>query len=319
MGESRIGGRPARWYATRGLVTALGTVAVMSGLHCFSEARRDNPRLGALWKSSRSFPSDTRSLLGQGPAGSNTMSNGQDNRSDSTDNLLNRNTVGGSTPTDQRDAFLACERTYGVGRASVLLRQERNLDSDAHPELPTCRASLESRVGATRIQLLEFDDIEPVGGPYGLFVPPEQPVRGHLLVLKIGDYDGRLIIVDPGGAFRNVNGGAYVVVHDCRLLLSRYDADLPGFTMIDTDTGAVLAENEDLWVADWYRFGGEIVVVSSGVSWVPTDEAQVIKVQSFSCETRRLRERAADSASIREANSLGFSFIPFDHPWCSCS
>jgi hypothetical protein len=207
---------------------------------------------------------------------------------------------------------VACERTYHVGGASVLIRQERNLDQG-------CRAFIETRLGSTRVWSLDFGLIEPVGAPYGLSVPSEQPVKGHLVVLKMGDYDGRLIVIAGDGTVKEVGGGPYSVDKGCHVLVSQYDADQPGFSLVDTLTGAILVEDEETWVADFYKIDDRIIVLPEGVSWVAPKARFPVDVLSFSCANRELEKRTVDSDTIRAVTPLKSSLESRDVPFCTCS
>jgi hypothetical protein len=44
-----------------------------------------------------------------------------------------------------------------------------------------------------------FDALNPVGSAYGLFVPREQPSNEFFVVLKVGDYDGRTLLIRRNG------------------------------------------------------------------------------------------------------------------------
>jgi hypothetical protein len=207
---------------------------------------------------------------------------------------------------------VACERKYHVGGASVLIRQERDLDQG-------CRAFIETRLGSTRVWSLDFGLVEPVGDPYGLFVPREQPVEGHLVVLKMGDYDGRLIVIAGDGTAKDLGGGPYFVDKGCHVLGSQYHSDAPGFSLVDTLTGAILVEDKETSVADFYRVGDRIIILPGGISWVSPEARFPVDVLSFSCTNRQLEKWTVDSDTIRAVTPLKPSPYNTGVASCTCS
>jgi hypothetical protein len=53
--------------------------------------------------------------------------------------------------------------------------------------------------GEQLVKRFYYDDVEPVGFSFGAFVPKQQPAPDYFMVVKEGDYDCRLVLVDKRG------------------------------------------------------------------------------------------------------------------------
>jgi len=116
----------------------------------------------------------------------------------------------------------------------IEIRQVRNLSGSGQF---SCRAWLTISAKSKSIYQRYFRSIEAVGSCYGLFIPLEQPRQDYFVLSKLGDYDGRIFIIDSNGNVTEKLGGSFFISNDKRYLFSEYDSDLSGLTVFDFTTG----------------------------------------------------------------------------------
>jgi len=156
--------------------------------------------------------------------------------------------------------FDVTTRTYPHGKVKVKITQAKRLGSRTGEAPYACRAWMEVFEGKSRTWQAYFDDISPSGFSYGLSVPLKQPSPEYLAVVKNGDFDGRLFLIDRKGTVTDLPGGFYFVSFDRRYLYSEYAADtqevvvfdlLFGKTVLDTKTADGTLLPGDIY--DWYH------------------------------------------------------------------
>jgi len=130
-------------------------------------------------------------------------------------------------------------------------------------------------------------------------------------VVKHGDYDGALFLIDKQGAIREYLGGAYVLSVDHKFLFSVYYTDDSGIEVIDLTSGSSLFREFSFpYPRQWYSLEGWYFFVSENspdslFSWDPLKRVfQIAKI---------------DSANLQKANKLQWSFLPPDHNDCNCN
>jgi len=108
-----------------------------------------------------------------------------------------------------------------------------------------CSASVEIKKKVRTIDKLDFD-IRPTGGRYGLFLPKRQESPRHFILVKLGDYDPKVIVITDKGRRFVLGGSAYRVFRG-RYLIAQGDlaADAPYFTIFD------LMKDKILLTIDW--------------------------------------------------------------------
>ena len=95
--------------------------------------------------------------------------------------------------------------TQKIGDISVDIAQYKPIDYIKSKFY--CYAEIRIYKNKIMIDSLVFDDIEPVGGHYGLLVYPSL-IMNHLIISKYGDYDGRTIIINDQGQIFSTIGGS---------------------------------------------------------------------------------------------------------------
>ena len=152
--------------------------------------------------------------------------------------------------------FRVSVHDYSHGSVGIRVAHAKRINSSAAIAPEYCRAWLEVRNGSSLRQVY-YDDIAPVGGYYGIFVPTTQPLKDYFIAVKEGDYDGRLLLVGRGGSITDLPGGPFFVTQDGRYLIGVHSVD--GGTpivVVDTATRQVILdggpEGQTAVVNNWY-------------------------------------------------------------------
>jgi hypothetical protein len=151
--------------------------------------------------------------------------------------------------------FQVSRHDYPIGNYTIRIIQVRKVDdrNDSPPSL--CRAWVEVRSGDRILRQIYYDDIDAVGGDYGIFVPEHQPLKDYFISLKTGDYDGRLLLIGRDGSLTNLPGGGYFLTPDKRYLISSHASDYESLVVVDVARRQIVidGEKEELPnVGDWY-------------------------------------------------------------------
>jgi hypothetical protein len=160
-----------------------------------------------------------------------------------------------------------------------------------------------------------FFDIAPVGFSFGIMVPKKQPSKKYIALLKLGDYDGRLLIIDKQGVEINMRGGFYFIFND-RYLFSQYASDLGALTVFDLQLGSIIYSNDRLpYIHKWYTskdilFFTESEWLSGGL---PTEKPHVIYI--FNIKTKSVIRKEIDKP--KDAFELSFDFDPREYNDCT--
>ena len=155
------------------------------------------------------------------------------------------------------DRFRVSRKEYPFGKVTVRVINVKTLNprwNDASANMPNyCGAWVEVLKGSQLLKRFSYPDIEPVGFSFGAFVPRRQIVPDYFAVVKEGDYNGRLLLVNSEGGVVDLPGGFYFVSDDKRFLISEYASDEPGFTVFDLNVHRTRVQRNDLDADDWYR------------------------------------------------------------------
>jgi hypothetical protein len=171
--------------------------------------------------------------------------------------------------------FDVTTHTYSHGKIRVKLIQAKRLGPRSGEPPYACRAWLEVFDGKNRIWEHYFDDMSPSGFSYGLSVPQKQPSPDYFAVVKNGDFDGRLFLIDRKGTVTDLPGGFYFVSFDRRYLYSEYAAEIQEFVVFDLLFGKIVLDTKtadssplpgDIY--DWYHDGRKFyfTIVKPGVA-----------------------------------------------------
>ena len=117
-----------------------------------------------------------------------------------------------------------------INEVDVIITQYKSLIES--PNIPYCKAKIEILINGLKIDSINFSEIEPVGGHYGLLIYNEL-IKDHIVISKFGDYDGQTIIINKKGQKFITIGGCVSVDTESGLLFSIYNSDLAGFSVFD--------------------------------------------------------------------------------------
>lgn len=141
------------------------------------------------------------------------------------------------------DSFTVMTSTYTFNKLDIeIVQAKKGKTSETTKEADNVRcgrALLNVKRDDNIVDQKYYHDFEPFGGNYGLFVPPHQPSKTFFLVIKYGDYDGRLLIINSLGRIEDSPGGNYFITQDKNYLISDYDSDNNGLTVVNLKTGHV--------------------------------------------------------------------------------
>ena len=129
--------------------------------------------------------------------------------------------------------FHTSSHDYPIGKVTVRIIQVKALDEGRSTNPSLCRAWLQVREGSKILRQAYFNDIDAVGGSYGIFLPKHQPFSDYFLALKEGDYDGRLLLVGEDGSLTNLPGGDLSLTPDKRFIIGSHDSDYQSLFAID--------------------------------------------------------------------------------------
>jgi hypothetical protein len=151
--------------------------------------------------------------------------------------------------------FRVTKIDYALGEITVRVINVRNLGNDYPKDVPHfCSAWVEMRRGEELVKRFYYGDIEPVGFSFGAFVPRHQLLPDYFLVVKEGDYDGRLLVINRDGGVVDLPGGFYFVTTDKRFLVSQLSSDEPGLTVFDLANRRIALKPRDMADSDsWYH------------------------------------------------------------------
>jgi hypothetical protein len=148
--------------------------------------------------------------------------------------------MAGQEATVQKD-FKITEAHYRLGNYEIVIKQQRRLkelsnqkEFDTHVGPVWCSAFLEIRENGEKIDRVEFNDIWPLGGNFGIHLPVKQESSRHFILMKYGNYDCRTIVITDEGNLFNLGGGSYRIFQNRYLISPRELADDPGtFSIFD--------------------------------------------------------------------------------------
>lgn len=174
-------------------------------------------------------------------------------------NSAKAQTDGSVVPFNKADypdtVFVITTQSYSHGSCMIKLIQVKDTAAET-PSMPfICRAWLSVSKGKKVLHQIYFAGIDPVGSSYGIYIPNYQPPGRFFAVVKEGDYDGILYLIDMQGRIRKYLGGSYFVSRWGRYLFSQYDSDEWTTVVIDLETGDSLSATPDSfpYPSQWYR------------------------------------------------------------------
>ena len=165
-----------------------------------------------------------------------------------------------------------------------------------------CRAWVDVLKGEQLVKRFYYDDIEPVGFSFGVFAPKQQPAPDYFMVVKEGDYDGRLVLVDKQGTAIDLPGGFYFVTRDKKFLVSRHSSDEPGLTVFDLGNHRVTLQPKGMFDGNsWYH---------DKLGYFVTDYENPGNAGRLDLRNHRLVEIKVSESDLKKATKVQYDFDP---------
>jgi hypothetical protein len=128
--------------------------------------------------------------------------------------------------------YLVSKNIYHHGSVNIEVYQANKLKDHGWEE-PLCVGWIFIKSDDRIIDSLIFPNIMALGGDAGLFIPEKSFSDSLFVIIKLGDYVGKLFLIGTKGNIYSFHGGAYFLSKDKKLLFSLYDSDCTGIDVID--------------------------------------------------------------------------------------
>jgi hypothetical protein len=203
------------------------------------------------------------------------------------------------------EKFRISKNEYALGEITVRVINVKNLGYVEHKDTPHyCSAWVEVMKREQLVKRFYYEDIEPVGFSFGAFVPKLQPGSEFVAIVKEGDYDGRLLLVNREGETVDLPGGFYFVTADKKYIISEYASDdsEPGLTVFDlTNQRIVLQPKDTPEIGSWYRD-------ESGYFFMEYERPG--HAQRLDLDNQRLVKIRVNANDLRNATKVRYDFDP---------
>jgi len=235
---------------------------------------------------------------------------------------LAQSPTGGVRPFAARDypaaKYQVTQSSHALGDVTIRVVHAKKRKPDG--SAPSyCRAWVEVSKDKKLLRRIHYSDFEPVGFSYGVFVPSKQPSADYFVLVKEGDYDGHLLLVDREGKVTDLLGGFYFLTTDKRFLVSEYSSDSSGLAVFDMQAHRLLFQSTDVpYVQEWYKersgyFFTESVW-SNGES-VPHEGRDAI--YRLDLRARKFVKSSIDPKVFQSATRIAFDFDPRQSEDCT--
>lgn len=146
---------------------------------------------------------------------------------------------------------------YQHGQTRIRITQSRpRTESGVQTNPRYCQASLKVESKGQKAQQFQYADISPNGFSYGLFVPAKPILENYFMVIKEGDYDGTMYLIQKNGKVHKIPGGYYFVDPSQHLLFITHAMDCNcGAAVFSLAKGKLLHKVDTSHIQQWYRKG----------------------------------------------------------------
>jgi len=215
-------------------------------------------------------------------------------------------------PRDYPSAkYKVTQASHELNDVSIRVIQVKKLKPDG--TAPSyCRAWIEVKKGDTLLRRIRYADLEPVGFSYGVFAPSKQPSPDYVVLVKEGDYDGRLLLVSREGAVTDLLGGFFFLTADKRFLVSEYSSDSSGVAVYDLRDHRLIFQSKEIpYIQEWYKDDSGYFFTESEWSKgdsVPHERRDTI--YRLDMKGGRVVKASIDPKRLQSATRVGFDFDP---------
>jgi hypothetical protein len=215
-----------------------------------------------------------------------------------------------------KSEFQVTQSIHWLGSVGIrIVHAKRRKESATPPSY--CRAWVEITRDGALLRRIYYRDFEPVGDKYGVFSPIEQPSADYFVLVKEGDYDGRLLLVNKSGEVTDILGGSFFVAGK-RFLVSEYSSDSAGLAVFDLESHKLEFQTTTIpYVQQWYKDGlGYFFTESewSGASGVPHEKVGV--AYRLNLEQGTVNEIKVQPAKLKAASEVKYDFDPRQYEDC---
>lgn len=195
----------------------------------------------------------------------------------------------------------------------------------------TCRGWVYIKNNKTQkvVDTLYYADMLGGGGCSGIYMPSIQPRTDYFVVVKNGDYDGHLIIVDSlGNVTIEKGGGNLQISTDKRYLFSNYNSDIQAATIFDFNkhktiltADSVLNGSEEPVIMDWYFKDNQYMAqVHTDREEGENPDTLHITVGIYNFDKHNITLQQKEKDYLQQENKLtSFDLYPFYDTYHSCN
>jgi len=205
--------------------------------------------------------------------------------------------------------------TFGDVTIQVIQAKKRKPNQSA-PSY--CRAWVEVSSEGRLLKRIRYSDFEPVGYSYGVFVPAKQPSADYFTLVKEGDYDGHLLLVDRRGVVTDLLGGRFFVTAGGRFIVSEYSSDSPGLAVFDLKARRLLLQSTEIpYIQNWYKDSAGYFFTESewsNGSGSPDEKPNV--AYRLDLKGRKVVKISVDPQRLKSAAHVEDDFDPRKSPDC---
>jgi hypothetical protein len=148
---------------------------------------------------------------------------------------------------DREPELVRCTAAVRHGETRIEIVQTHGVREHSKPSPHLCRAEVNVR-GPDGVLRRVYSDIDAVGDRYGVAILPD-PLGPYRAVAKLGDYDGRLLLVSKGGGVVDLPGPAHYLAYD-RFLVVEHHSDVYSVTIYDVTGNLEVFAADDAVLAD---------------------------------------------------------------------
>jgi hypothetical protein len=214
--------------------------------------------------------------------------------------------------------FTISQANFNHGDALIKIIEAKRI-SIKYEEVPHfCRMWLSVKKSNKTVYRKYFDDIEPVGFSYGLFIPKVQPPSPYFAVVKNGDYDGSLFLISKNGKVIKLMGGFYFITKNKRYLFSEYASDATGLAVFDLRKGLVVFSSMNLpaEMSHWYENKGEYYFTTEPDSY--NDPEQIVAF-FYDFKTNKITQKNIGRSEFAAGKPVIYDFDPREYQDCNTS
>lgn len=204
-------------------------------------------------------------------------------------------------------------------KVSVEALQVKRLN-EKHSNPRYCRAWITISKDGKKVGSEYFEDINGLGGACGLYFPRKNISDDYRCIVKLGDYDGRLILIKNSGKYWNLPGGSFFTSKDKKLLFSTHECDAPAgiavFDLLKGDTIFVSNEKGKAVppVVDKWYFDGSNYFFTTSAAEKSADKTDAHEIFVFDNKTSTLVRRTISKTKLAAATPITYDFNAMSEP-----